>query len=123
MQPQLGSKRGFWWLYLYVTYPQPCVRLLVFYSSLVSLPSLLLEDLLHLSHSMLDDGGRDGSELSRDVRVAAESVLTRPKLGNCIKSQNVADVDILESRDGDQVAGSEDELLAGEGGTDVVGRL
>src|SRR5258706_14071266 len=123
MQPHLGSKRGFWWVYLYVTNPQPCVRLLVFYSSLVSFSSVLLEDFLHLSHSMLDDGGRDGGKLSRDVRVAAEGVLARPKLGNCIESQNVADIDVLESRDGDQVAGSEDELLAGEGGADVVGRL
>ena len=123
MQPHLGSKRGFWWAYLYVTYPQPCVRLLVFYSPLVSLSSLLLEDFLHLSHSMLDDSGRDGGELSGDVRVAAEGVLARPKLGDCIESQNVADIDVLESRDGDQVAGSEDELLAGESGADVVGWL
>ena len=69
---------------------------------------------------MLDDGGRDGSELSGDVRVAAERVLARPKLGNRLESENVADVDVLESWDGDQVAGSEDELATGEGGADVV---
>ena len=95
----------------------------MFYSSLVSLSSLLLKDFLHLSHSMLDNGGRDSGELSRNVRVAAERVLARPKLGNCIESQNVADINVLESRDGDQVAGREDELLAGEGGADVVGGL
>ena len=92
-------------------------------SSLVTLSPLLFEDFLHLSHSMLDDGGRDGSQLRGDVRVAAERVLTRPKLGNRIESENVTDVDVLESRDGDQVAGSEDELLAGDSGADVVGRL
>ena len=95
----------------------------MFDSSLVSLSSLLLKDFLHLSHSMLYDGGRDGGELSRDVRAATERVLARPKLGNCIESQNIADIDVFESRDRDQVAGSEDELLAGEGGADVVGGL
>lgn len=91
--------------------------------SLVTLSPLLLEDFLHLSHSMLDNGGRDGGELCGDVRVAAKRVLARPKLGNRIESENVTDVDVLESWDGDQVAGSEDEFLAGDGGADVVGRL
>lgn len=108
-------------MYLDVTYPQAGIRLLVFDGSLISFSSLLLEDFLHLSHCMLYYGGRDGSECSGNIRVTADRVLTRPKLGNRIKSQDITNVDVLESRNGDQVAGSEDELLAGEGGADIVG--
>jgi len=108
---------------LYVTYPQACIRLLVLDSSLISLSSLLLEYFLHLSHCMLNYSGRDGGKLSGDMRVTADRVLARPKLCDRVKSQDITDVDVLESRDGDQVAGSEDELLAGEGGANVVRRL
>ena len=72
---------------------------------------------------MFDYGGRDGGQPSGDVRVAAERVFAGPKLSNCIESQDIADVDVLESWDGDQVAGSENELPAGYGGADVMRRL
>ena len=89
-------------------------------SSLIPLSPLLLEDFLHLPHSVFDHGGRDSCELSGDVRVATERVFARPKFSDRIERQDIANIDVLESRDGDQVAGSEDELPAGERGADVV---
>lgn len=37
-----------------------------------------------------------------------------------IKSQNVADIDVAQARDGEQVAGGEDVFSADKGGDDIL---
>jgi hypothetical protein len=58
----------------------------------------LLEDFLHLSHSILNHSGRDGCE-PRDVRVAADRVLARPKLSDRVERRSITRGAIVETRE------------------------
>jgi len=90
---------------------------------LVTLPSLLLKDLFHLSFCMFDNRGIDTDGVWWDERVTSNCVVSRAKLVYFGQAENITDRDITNTRDSEQVFGGEEVATLVEGCNDIVGGL
>lgn len=86
---------------------------------LVTFSPLLLEDDFHLALRMFDDGGLDLDLLRWYDRVATERELTRANLVHLRECKDVSDFHVIETRDGEKVAGCEQVFAACDGSYDI----
>ncbi len=90
---------------------------------LVALSAFLLEDKLHLSLCVLDHGCLHLDMAGWNDGVAAQGVFTGAEFEYLVKSKGVSDLDVAETRHGEDVTGSQDIFATDEICDDVLGRL
>lgn len=94
------------------TYPKTGICLLVGDGSLVTFPSLLFENVLHLSFRMFDDDSLDRDVASGDNRGSTESILARADLMYLGQRQNVSNLNIIEARHSQKILWRKEMLFA-----------
>jgi predicted ribosome-associated RNA-binding protein Tma20 len=86
--------------------------LLVVEGTLVTLPLFKLDDVLHLSLCVLDDDGVDRDVVGVDDWGAADCVIAGANLVDVVESEDVADLCVVKTVNGDNVAGGKEVLPA-----------
>jgi hypothetical protein len=106
-----------------VAYPKASKFLFVLDGFSVSLSALLLEAVLHDALGVLNDGGLDLDFRRWDDRIPTQGVFARAELVDLVEDEYVANLDVAEMRDGEEVARRKDVVAAGECSDDILGGL